>query len=33
MEDYGVFWEITVLNPDGSLPPRTPPDPRGLAFS
>jgi hypothetical protein len=21
MEDYGVFWNVTVLNPDGSVPP------------
>ena len=33
MEDYGVFWELTVLNPDGSLPARTAPDPRGLAYA
>jgi len=32
MEDYGVFWEITVLNADGSLPRATPPSPRGFAF-
>jgi len=24
LEDYGVFWELTVLNPDGSAPRRTP---------
>ncbi|HEY6958963.1 MAG TPA: phosphodiester glycosidase family protein [Candidatus Limnocylindria bacterium] len=22
LEDYGVFWQVTVLNPDGSLPPQ-----------
>src|SRR5438105_5779909 len=22
MEDFGVFWSVTVLNPDGTLPPR-----------
>lgn len=27
MEDYGVFWVVTVLNPDGTLPPPSPPDP------
>lgn len=27
MEDYGVFWVVTVLNPDGSQPPPPPPDP------
>jgi len=24
MEDYGVYWLLTVLNPDGSLPPAPP---------
>ena len=33
LEDYGVFWQVTVLNADGSPPPPTPPDPRGLSFS
>ena len=33
MEDYGVYWEITVLNPDGSIPPRTPGDPAGLSYA
>lgn len=33
MEDYGAFWEITVLNGDGSLPARTPSDPAGVSFS
>lgn len=33
MEDYGVFWQITVLNPDGSAPAATPPDPRGMYFT
>jgi hypothetical protein len=32
MEDYGVFWQVTVLNPDGSAPPATPSDPRGMYF-
>lgn len=27
MEDYGVFWVVTVLNPDGTQPPPPPPDP------
>jgi hypothetical protein len=22
MEDVGVFWSVTVLNPDGTLPPK-----------
>jgi len=29
MEDYGVFWVLTVLNPDGSPPPPPPPAPVG----
>jgi hypothetical protein len=33
MEDYGVFWQVTVLNPDGSAPPPTPGDPRGMYFT
>ena len=33
MEDYGVFWQVTVLFPDGSSPVATPPDPRGMSFS
>jgi hypothetical protein len=32
MEDYGVFWQITVLNPDGTAPKPTPPDPIGVLF-
>ena len=27
MEDYGVFWVVTVLNADGTPPPPPPPDP------
>jgi rare lipoprotein A (peptidoglycan hydrolase) len=27
MEDYGVFWVVTVLNPDGSPPPPPAPPP------
>jgi len=33
MEDYGVFWQVTVLNPDGTAPAPTPGDPRGLSFA
>jgi len=33
MEDYGVFWQVTVLNPDGTAPAATPPDPRGMYFA
>ncbi len=33
MEDYGAFWEITVLHPDGSLPAPTPPSPAGFYYS
>lgn len=33
MEDYGAFWEITVLRPDGSLPPPTPQSPAGFYYS
>jgi hypothetical protein len=33
MEDYGVFWQVTVLNPDGSAPSPTPGDPRGMYFT
>ncbi len=32
MEDYGVYWEITVLNPDGSDPRPQPADPANLTF-
>ena len=32
MEDYGVYWEISVLNPDGSDPRPQPADPAGLSF-
>src|SRR5258708_32090083 len=33
LEDYGVFWQVTVLNADGSAPVATPGDPRGMYFS
>ncbi|MDQ2951197.1 MAG: hypothetical protein M3R54_02925 [Chloroflexota bacterium] len=33
LEDYGVFWEITVLKPDGSLAPATPSSPAGFYFT
>ena len=33
MEDYGVFWQVTVLNSDGTPPLATPPDPRGMYFA
>lgn len=33
LEDYGVFWQITVLNADGTAPAATPADPRGMYFA
>jgi hypothetical protein len=33
MEDYGVFWEITVLNADGTVPLATPPSPAGFSYT
>src|SRR5258706_229496 len=33
MEDYGVFWQVTVLNADGSAPAATAGDPRGMYFT
>ncbi len=27
MEDQGVFWQVVVLNPDGTVPPAPPPPP------
>jgi len=30
MEDYGVFWIVTVLNPDGSAPAPPPPPTAGV---
>ncbi|TMF75064.1 MAG: hypothetical protein E6I18_11905 [Chloroflexi bacterium] len=32
LEDIGVFWQVLVLNPDGTTPTPTPPDPAGVAF-
>src|SRR5712691_8109035 len=32
LEDIGVFWQVTVLNPDGTAPKATPPDPVGVRF-
>jgi hypothetical protein len=33
MEDYGVFWQVTALNADGTAPAATPGDPRGMSFA
>ncbi|HEY6959178.1 MAG TPA: hypothetical protein VI814_10165, partial [Candidatus Limnocylindria bacterium] len=33
LEDYGIFWEVTVLNPDGTVPIPTPASPRGMSFN
>ena len=33
MEDYGVFWLVTVLNPDGSRPPAPPAVYSGTGFN
>lgn len=32
LEDIGVFWQVLVLNPDGTLPTPTPPDPAAVTF-
>jgi hypothetical protein len=32
LEDFGVFWQVLVVNPDGTMPTPTPPDPAGVAF-
>jgi hypothetical protein len=32
LEDIGVFWQVLVLNGDGTMPIPTPPDPAGVAF-
>jgi hypothetical protein len=33
LEDYGVFWVVTVLNPDGTAPQPTPPSPAGVKYA
>lgn len=33
LEDYGVFWVVTVLNPDGSAPAPTPASPAGVTYA
>jgi hypothetical protein len=32
LEDIGVFWQVIVLNPDGTMPTPTTPDPAGVTF-
>jgi len=32
LEDIGVFWQVLVLSPDGTVPIPTPPDPAGVTF-
>jgi hypothetical protein len=32
LEDIGAFWQVLVLNPDGTMPTPTPPDPPGVTF-
>jgi hypothetical protein len=32
LEDIGVYWQVLVLNPDGTMPTPTPPDPAGITF-
>jgi hypothetical protein len=32
MEDFGVFWVVTVLNADGSAPPPAPPTATGVTY-
>jgi hypothetical protein len=32
LEDYGVFWDFTVLNADGTAPRPTPPSPAGVRY-
>ena len=32
LEDVGVFWQVAVLNSDGTAPRPTPPDPAGVRF-
>ena len=33
LEDYGVFWVVTVLNADGTAPRPTPPSPAGVTYA
>jgi len=33
LEDIGVFWQVVVLNPNGTMPTPTAPDPAGLTFT
>jgi hypothetical protein len=33
LEDYGVFWVVTVLNADGTAPRPTPPSPAGVSYA
>jgi hypothetical protein len=33
LEDYGVFWVVTVLNPDGTAPPPAPASPGGVTYA
>ncbi len=33
LEDYGVFWVVTVLNSDGTAPRPTPPSPAGVTYA
>jgi hypothetical protein len=33
LEDYGVFWVVTVLSADGTTPPPTPPSPAGITYA
>lgn len=33
LEDYGVFWVVTVLNADGTPPRPTPPSPAGVSYA
>lgn len=33
LEDYGVFWQVTVLNSDGTAPTATPGDRSGIVFA
>jgi hypothetical protein len=32
LEDIGVFWQVIVLNADGTMPTPTPPDPASVTF-